>query len=265
MGLSQVYSKEKFTENNSANFNYGYYYDSLGDAEIERLAIKIDSLKREKNAHIILITSAIGGEGKSTIASLIARAIARYKNTLLIDFDIHRPSLHRIFNVDREPGVTHILDSKISHEKVLKEIFSAKLTLVTSGEQVPVPSELFKVDLIEDFIRQMSSQFQNIIIDSPPLLPVSDSLQLGKFADDIIFVIKAGFTSKYIVQRAITMFDDIDIEISGIVLNNMNNVLPYYYDYKYYKNNYNYGEDGKTTKRGLRKWFRFGRKEEDKI
>jgi capsular exopolysaccharide synthesis family protein len=262
--LFQTDSKEKFTENNAADIDYAFYYDSMGNAEIERLAVKIDSLKRENENHIILITSAIGDEGKSTIASLIARAIARYKDTLLIDFDVHRPSLHRIFNINKEPGLTQVLNSKISFEKVLKKTSSTKLALVTSGEQVSVPNELFTEDLIGNFINQVNSQFQNIIIDSPPLLPVSDPLLLGNFADNIIFVVKAGSTSRYIVQRAITMFNDINIRISGIVINNMNNVLPSYYDYKYYKYKYNYKENGKIEKKGLHKWFKLGRKEEGK-
>ena len=80
--------------------------------------------------------------------------------------------------------------------------------------------------------------YDNIILDTPPIVPVSDPVLLSKFADNVLLVVKAGSTPRYTVKQAITMLNDVKVEISGIVLNNMQNVLPHYYDYNAYGYNY---------------------------
>ncbi|MFQ5771585.1 MAG: tyrosine-protein kinase family protein [bacterium] len=222
------------------------YRDSPGNAEIERLVTKLDTLRDGRLNQIVLITSAVLGEGKSTLASRIALSSARNrkKPTLLVDFDLRRPRLHQIFRVKESPGVAEILRSTLPLEFCFKKTSVPNLMLLPSGKLRDNPVDLLCLDKLDNLFTEVRTLFDNVIIDSPPTIPVSEPLVLGKSVDNVILVIKAGATSKQVVKCAIDMFYDVGIDISGIVLNNMNNVLPYYYDYKYY--HYGYYGNGKT-------------------
>ncbi len=212
------------------------YEDSPGNAEIERLVAKLDSLDNGKKTRTTLVSSALTGEGKSTVAALIARATAYKLNkpTLLIDFDVRRPTLHNVFQVRREKGLVDVLNSTLTIRNCLKQTSVPNLALLTSGKTDVDPNELLKSDKIRMFLKGMGTYFHNIIIDSPPVIPVSDPLILAKLVDHIVLVVKAGETPRSIVKRAIDMFADVNTEVTGLVMNNMRNVMPFQYDYRYY-------------------------------
>ncbi|MCB0262118.1 MAG: CpsD/CapB family tyrosine-protein kinase, partial [Calditrichaeota bacterium] len=193
---------------------------------------------------ITLVSSALTGEGKSTIAALIARSTAYKLNTptLLIDFDVRRPTLHNIFQVRREKGLVDVLNLNLTIRNCLKQTSVPNLALLTSGKTDVDPNELLKSDKIKVFLKGMGTYFHNIIIDSPPVIPVSDPLILAKLVDHIVLVLKAGHTPRSIVKRAIDMFADVNVQVTGLVMNNMQNVMPYQYDYRYY--GYKYTPNG---------------------
>ncbi len=225
-------------------FYHNSYQDSPGNAEIERLVAKLDALNYGKRSRVTLVTSALSGEGKSTVASLVARSAAYKLNTstLLVDFDIRRPTLHRIFQVKKDRGIVDIMGLNLTIKNCLKQTSIPNLALLTSGVCDQNPNSLMKTDKVKVFLKTVSLYFENIIIDSPPVIPVSDPLIIGKLVDNVILVIKAGETAKSVIKRAIDMFGDIGVKISGIVMNNMASVMPYQYDYRYY--GYKYSANG---------------------
>lgn len=216
-----------------------YYIDAPGTAEIERLVAKLIAMRDGNEKQVILITSSITGEGKSTIASLLSRSMALHqKKTLLIDFDIRRPKLDSIFNVKRKNGLIDILQLDLPVDTYTKNTIIPNLLLISSGVLKQSPAEIFNFDKIDNFFKSIKELYDNIILDTPPIVPVSDPVLLSKFADNVLLVVKAGSTPRYTVKQAITMLNDVKVEISGIVLNNMQNVLPHYYDYNAYGYNY---------------------------
>ena len=225
------------------------YFDSPGNAEIERLNAKLSALRNGTEKQVVLITSSILGEGKSTVAARIARTSARNRKnaTLLIDFDLRRPRLHRIFNVAKSRGLADILGLQLPLKTCIKRTSIPNLLLLTSGDIQGNPLNLLKSDKIENFFMEVRSFFDHVIVDSPPVIPVCDSLLLGRVVDNVLFVVKAGTTPKVVVKRAIEIFYDVKVEISGIVLNNVNNVLPYYYDSDYYGYKYYEKPESKTS------------------
>jgi capsular exopolysaccharide synthesis family protein len=216
-----------------------YYIDAPGTAEIERLGAKLAAMRDGNDKQVILITSSITGEGKSTIASLLSRSMAFHqKKTLLIDFDIRRPKLDTIFNVRRKNGLIDILQLDLPVDSYVKETIIPNLLLITSGILRVSPAEIFNLEKIGNFFHSIKELYDNIILDTPPVVPVSDPVLLSDFADNVLLVVKAGSTPKYTVKQAINMLHDVKVEISGIVLNNMRNVLPHYFDYNAYGYNY---------------------------
>jgi capsular exopolysaccharide synthesis family protein len=241
-------------QGNMLNSIKKYYTDTPGSAEIERLGAKLDALRNGKKKQTILITSSVMGEGKSTVASLLARSIAIHrKETLLIDFDLRRPRLHEIFEVNGKNGLIDIMQSDLPFNSALKTTSIPHLKLISSGSLDVAPSEILNNELIKSFFDSIGNDFDNVVVDSPPVIHVSDPLLLSKFVNEVILVVKAGSTPKYVIKRSISMFDDVKVKISGIILNNMQNTLPHYYDYKSYGYQY-YGYRGEREESKIDKW-----------
>lgn len=212
------------------------YRDSPGTAEIERVVAKLDSLRNGSVKQVVLFTSAVSSEGKSSIASMVAISSAMHRNkpTLLIDFDMRRPQIHKNFSVDKIGGVAEILGAGLPLKSCVKESSVPNLLLLTSGKLNETTIKLLNSPRLEKLFAEVRETFDHVIIDSPPIIPVSEPLIIGKMVDHLLLVVKAGATPRHVVQRAIDMLHDVKVTISGIVLNNMDNVLPYYYDYDYY-------------------------------
>ena len=222
--------------------------DTPGNAEIMRLLSKLDTFRNGSHKQTVMITSALLGEGKSTISSNIAIASSqnRQRPSLLIDFDLRRPKLHHIFKIDKEPGVVDGVTNQLSFQELIKDSGFPNLKIITSGSLNDSPIKILNAQNIKAFFDTASSYYDYIVVDAPPVIPVSDPLIIGKFVDNVILVAKAGETPKRVIKRAVDMIHNVEIEISGIILNNMKNVLPYYYDHKYYGYDYyNYNNNDK--------------------
>lgn len=218
----------------------GYYQDTPGNAETARLLAKIDTLRYNREKQSLLVTSALLGEGKSTVSSQVAMASSRNrgKPTLLIDFDLRRPKIHQIFGVRKEPGVSEVLTRQLSFASCVKNTFVDTLKIMTSGSLDNSPLEVFNAERARRFFDEALHYFDFIVVDSPPVIPVSDPLILGRVVDHIVLVVRAGQTSRKVVKRAVDLLTGVDLVISGIILNNVNEVLPTCYDYKYYGYHY---------------------------
>lgn len=212
-------------------------YDSESPTAIELRRI-YNNLRRycAKDNNTFLITSSNRGEGKSTIVSHLALTIAkiRKKKVLLIDADIRRPTLHKIFGLDREIGLSDCLKNNEDPMKIIKNTRQENLFIITAGEKSDSPSSLFETDMISGILKKVKFYYDLVLIDSAPVLAVSDTLFLAGEANKIVFVILAGITPREVVVRARDIIEESDAEIIGAVLNNAMEVLPYYYDYKYY-------------------------------
>ncbi|MEA2031090.1 MAG: CpsD/CapB family tyrosine-protein kinase [candidate division Zixibacteria bacterium] len=217
--------------------------------EFRRLLQRIESNSKKFEHKAILITSAELAEGKSTICSFLALSAARQKKmkTLLIDADIRRPSIHKFFSMQREGGLTEILSGNLNAAEAVKHTDIEQLHIITAGKHNQQPSDFFDAEAIGRLISEMKFYYDMVLVDCAPVLPVSDPMLLASKLDSIILVIKAGKTQKEVVERAINILGSNSNSILGVVLNNMNNSLPYYYDYKYY--GYNSETDGPRDKR----------------
>lgn len=189
----------------------------------------------------LLFTSAMLAEGKSTVCSLLALTAARQKGmkTLLIDCDLRRPVIHKFFAMERAPGLSGILARGLSTEDCIRKTAVETLDVITAGEAPPHPAEVLDVEVVGRLIDEMKFYYDLILVDTAPLLPVSDPMLLAPKMDGIVLVVKAGATQREVVSRAVDVIDTSRDKVLGVVLNNMNNSLPYYYDYNYYGYDYN--------------------------
>lgn len=175
------------------------------------------------------------GEGKSTTAALLSVIISKYRNTntLLIDCDLRRPTIHKIFGVERRNGFIDVVNGKHELKHYLKSTFVPKLKVLTAGNLTGNPSEIFNMPHLKDLFSEIKFYFDTIIVDCAPAIPVSDPLVLSSEMDGALMVVKAGKTPREVVKRATDLLTDAGVNIFGVVINNYERVLPYYYNYKY--------------------------------
>lgn len=218
------------------------YFDdeSPEAAEFRRLYSKLKNIYAGQELKNLLVTSATMNEGKSTSAALLAVTIARYRDTktILIDCDLRRPRVHQLFGLAKEEGVADVLMGKRKLDSCFKQSPLENLKILTSGGVIDNPTELFNSQNMRDLFSEIKFYFDTVIVDSPPVLPVTDSLILSSEMDGALVVIKAGQTNKDVVRRAVDLMRNSGLSILGVIMNNQKGVLPYYYDYKYYGYDY---------------------------
>lgn len=218
-----------------------YIEESPLATEVRRVFSKLVARKKTDDLKTVMITSSVLGEGKTTIASYLAIACSQYRGTrtALIDLDLRRPRVHEMFGLKRDKrGVTDVLGHGISPTKCLRKTKYKNLYVLSTGQMVESPSKLLNSGRLKALFQELRPYFDMILVDAPPVIPVSDPMMLAPEIDGALFVVKAGKTQKPVIHRAIGLLHDAQIEPLGAIINNMHHVLPYYYDYQFYDYQY---------------------------
>jgi len=171
------------------------------------------------------------------------------KKTLLIDGDLRKPILHKVFDISRGPGLTHAMIEDLNDSDIIRATEIPNLYIITCGDIPPNPSEILSSQKLKNFIERMKSEFEIVLFDSPPIIAVTDASVISKMTDAILLVVKAGVTDTRVVARAIELLRQVKTHLIGAVLNGVNitgGYDSYYYYYNYY---YYYGDGGKKKKK----------------
>jgi len=203
----------------------------------------------------IVMTSSGPGEGKTTTAVNIANVMARAGDkTLLIDADMRRPRIHKIFSIE---STTRGLSNYLVGNATLDELFQPTrvdgLSILTAGPIPPNPVELLNSPRLKELFEVAARQFDRIIVDTPPVIAVTDSAILSRLADAVIIAIHGGRTHRDVCKRAIEVVQNVGGHILGVILNNVNIFRASYYDYyyySYYRYAYGYKYGYSTRKKG---------------
>ncbi|UJF17128.1 polysaccharide biosynthesis tyrosine autokinase [Vibrio sp. SS-MA-C1-2] len=177
------------------------------------------SLKQRKQK-IVAISSAIPGEGKSTVAINLASKFAKMEKTLIIDCDLRKPTIGERFDLNRsELGLANYLFTGTSLQECLHHDSNSGLTVLPAGMMVPNPQELLASDKFTDLLEELKEQFDRIIIDTSPMIPVSDALVVGKIVGSILMVVKADSTKINVIRSAMAKVMHQNINIEGVIVN----------------------------------------------
>jgi capsular exopolysaccharide synthesis family protein len=198
----------------------------------------------DKPFHKLLVTSSAPAEGKTTVACSIAIALAQSgQRTCIIDCDLRRPRLHRIFDRVGDAGLTTLLVGDASLEEVAKPTVVENLWSIPAGPIPPNPADLFHSERFKKFLARASEAFDRIVIDSPPLVAVTDSAILSTLVDGTVFVVRAASTTRALAAQGMRTLADVDAPVVGAVLNgaDLRRHEYSYYQYYYYKRE-GYGE-----------------------
>ncbi|MCO7177087.1 CpsD/CapB family tyrosine-protein kinase [Sporolactobacillus kofuensis] len=197
----------------------------------------IDFSQVDQSLKKIMFTSSGPGEGKSTTAANVAAVMAQQgKKVLLIDADLRKPTMHYTFRLSNLEGLTTLLTKKTNFEDSVKKTEVHNLFVLTSGPIPPNPAELLSSAAMASMIKYMMNQYDAVIIDSPPLLAVTDAQVLSALCDGVVLVTRAGVTDKTAAVKAKELLEKVKARILGVVLNAKPITKSDGYYYYYYGN-----------------------------
>lgn len=189
--------------------------------ELNSVYIKILQASKNPKIRSIMISSCNKGEGTSTVAVNLARIFAKKNGskTLLIDANLHNVTLESVFNVEREPGLTNLINDSVDINAAIKETGEENLKLLPAGSSVSDPKEIFNSEAISHCLEKLKRIYRFIILDSAPIIPYADSLFLSSKVDMVLLAIEADKTRLEVAQEAIKKLSKMGINVFGTILN----------------------------------------------
>ncbi len=195
------------------------------------------SMAREKKLTSLIFTSPGPGEGKSTTVSNLATVLASAGDrTLLIDADLRRGELHEVFDLLRTPGLSDLLVGGIDSREAIRPEVRPNLDVLPAGQRPPNPSELLGSTAMSELLKRWTAEYRWVLLDTPPVLAVTDPAVLAAQTDAVVVVIRAGETDRRAAWRAFEQLRRVDARVAGAVLNELKpGISPdrYYIDYYY--------------------------------
>jgi capsular exopolysaccharide synthesis family protein len=217
------------------------------------LRTNVDFLSLEKNVKTICMTSASLMEGKTTTAINLAISFAQMgKRTLLVEADLRKPFLHHAFGIPREPGLTEVIVGSTDWRKCLRTVADLmlgplgvdrlraipnidKLSLLTSGTPPPNPAEFLNSQRMTDLVARLRGEFDFVIFDTPPILPVTDAAILASKTDGTLIVYRVGKIARSALKRAKSLIEHVRGNVLGVVLTGLKaEIHPDFAELKYY-------------------------------
>jgi len=228
-----------------------YLRDSPAYLEMRRVILQMRN-EDEAPVRSLLLTSSRGGEGKTTSTILLGAAAAAEdpRNPVLaVDLDLRRGGLGRMLGMGTKvPGVMEALESRRIEETWFQNTCVPNLKVMPLGS-IPAPrNDLLTFENLSWFLPELTRRYGFVILDSPPNLPVPDPLIIGQLVDAVMLVIKAGSTPRHMVERSVELQKQFTGNVRGILMNNVNEMMPYYYSHRYYR----YTKDGGRTRKQQR-------------
>lgn len=212
------------------------------------LRANLQFLNYDGSLKSIILSSLSPGEGKTITAANLAVALAQAgKRVILAGCDMRKPTLHRYFGISNKSGLTNVLAGQSTLEAELRPTSQDNLQVLDCGPIPPNPSELLSSSAMERVLKEMEQMADVVLLDTPPVLAVSDAISLAEKADGTLLVVDSGTVRRELVQEAKERFAAMEKRVLGVVLNNVKvgGLGNYYYYY--------YGSDKESHKRGKRR------------
>jgi succinoglycan biosynthesis transport protein ExoP len=176
--------------------------------------------QRKGTGNIVLLTSAVPGEGKSALVATLARVTAiAGRRVLIVDCDLRRPNIHRSLNLPNQYGLADFLSGNATLPDVMRTDSRTGADVITAGSPTDNPEEIIRNPLFDQMLFNLRPQYDLILLDAPPVLPVSDTRILAEKASQCVVVVKWRRTPRKLVQLAIRQLTDAGANIAGVALN----------------------------------------------
>jgi capsular exopolysaccharide synthesis family protein len=185
-------------------------------------------------ARSLAVTSTAPGEGKTTLASGLAVSLAMAgRKVLLIDADMRRPQLHRIFDLERSPGLSNVLAGEIKAPAAVRTTAMNGLHVLAAGDEPDVRSEPLDSESVAVLIEGFGARFDMVVLDCPPVMAIADASIIANASSSVVFVVEAG-SNREIARAALERLASVQAQIVGVVLNKAEDTRGSAYYYQYY-------------------------------
>lgn len=237
LGITPVVKKEKGSakpEKQYLDDSRSPFAESINTIRTGLLFSNIDNPPKT-----VLVTSATGSEGKSTMAMNLAAAYSNLGKTLLLEVDLRKPSVANNLDLNAKQGLTDLVAGSVtSSSEVIHKLNDGKLSVITCGTIARNPLELLSSQKFENVLKSLSTHFEYVVLDGPPTLPVSDSCILANKVDGVIFAVKAEDTRIKVAKEAVSRLQKLNANIIGAVLTVAEPHKMSYYGDHYYSGEY---------------------------
>lgn len=204
------------------------------------LRTNINYASLDEPYQIILVTSAGPGEGKTIVTSNLGVVMAQVnKKVLIIDCDLRRPSMHKVFGLNSSVGVTQALINDADPKVLAQKTQIPGLYVLTSGPIPPNPAELMGSQRMQALLSRAVEGYDFVLVDSPPVNMVTDAVLLSSMVSGVLMVVQSGDTRIDHAKEALNKLNKVDAKMVGVILNDVDTSAGnyYYYNYYYYSNN----------------------------
>jgi protein-tyrosine kinase len=211
--------------------------------QFKALRARIEFLVEQQKMKVIAVTSAIAGEGKTLSAVKLATNLAstQRRKILLIDLDLRKSDVARGLVISPKPGMGEFLRGTGTLKDIVRNTIVPGLYVIPGGKIIPDPSPLLAAEKIRDFIGKVREQFDVVLLDTPPILPVADTLSLRDQVDGFLFLFRVSYTPHHMFRQALEELGEANI--IGVVLNGVEPPSVRYY-HKYYGRYYHGNKTG---------------------
>ena len=212
----------------------------------QKFLVNLEYVNVDNEYKVIQVTSSVSGEGKSTFLSNVAFLLSQkgYK-TVLLDLDLRKPKVHRIYSIENKVGVTEILSEKVSINQAIQKDKKYGFDVITSGEKTNAVINLLQSKKMFSLVAELKKEYDYVLVDSPPIINVSDGLYISKLADAVLFVISQEETKRGLVKEANKLLKQNDVNVIGAIMTQVDlrkNTYGYGYGYGY---GYDYSYESK--------------------
>ncbi len=242
LGKVPIIRDAKKSKNRAAGLITMHRTNSVASESFRSIRTSLAFVAGKIGGKVFIITSASPGDGKSTMAANLAVSLAQMgKKVVLVDGDFRRPRVHQIFETTMQPGTLQHLEEGVPLAEVVRPVESMPtLNVLTVGDYPKNPGELVSSARFEDLLLNLRRDYDYVLIDSPPILPVADAIGMSSFVDGILMVIRIRRGVIVASQKAKEQLDMVNGRLLGIIVNGVDN-NPYYSDYGRYGYRYGYG------------------------
>lgn len=208
---------------------------SVGSEAFRTLRTNLHFTSPDRDLRSILNTSSGPSEGKSTVMANLAVAFSQSgQRTLLIDCDLRKPTVHKIFGMHSAPGLTSYLVGEVELDKIIRDTGIPNLSVIPSGPVPPNPAELVGSKMMKEFVDWAKKEYDMVLVDAPPIVAVTDAAILSTLVDGVLLTVASGDVHKELAQHAKSLLEKANANILGVVLNRINPTEQRSYQYYYY-------------------------------
>lgn len=208
----------------------------------QKALVNIEYANIDGKYKVLQFTSSLAGAGKTTFISNISYLLGKKgKKVVIVDLDLRKPKINRIFGVPNEKGLTEYLTGKIEYKELIQHSAELNSSFIVSGERTTAVVNVLEANKLKELINRLRDEFDYVILDSPPVIAVSDALYIAKLADSVIFVVAQNEAKRKVINEALNTLKQNKVSILGTVFTQVDTN-----DTDIYSYSYGYGYTGNT-------------------